>query len=457
MKKITSRTIICFFLSMILVAGTGVFVFRFVTQGGTWAAFTSNRHLYSGKVLQGGKILDRNGTVLAQFDEGKGTWVYPGNTALRMATLHSVGDTTGMIGTGALTRFADKLSGYNLVTGAKPVFSGGRYLYLTLDSATCQAAYTALNGKKGTVGVYNYKTGEILCMVSSPTYDPANPPKIQDGDERYDGVYINRLLSARFIPGSTFKLITATAALETISDLESRTFTCEGKTVVGNQLITCQSAHGEMSFKDALAKSCNCTFGQIASEVGSKTLKKYIEKSGITGSYSVNGIDTMASTYDLSSEDAGDLAWAGIGQGKDLVNPCAMMVYCGAIANRGYAAIPQIIEKTAIKQNVRTSLYINRHTEDLIEADTAEMLAAYMRNNVEANYGSGNFPGLNICAKSGTAQTGGDNKESAWFVGFLQDDEHPYAFVVLVEEGGSGSKVAGRVANTVLQTLVRHD
>ena len=122
------------------------------------------------------------------------------------------------IGTGALTQFASKLTGYNVITGANTIFSGGRDLYLTIDADVCAEAYKALNGYKGTVGVYNYKTGEIICMISSPTYDPSDPPDIEDGDEAYDGVYINRLLSAKFTPGSTFKLITAAAAIDNISE-----------------------------------------------------------------------------------------------------------------------------------------------------------------------------------------------------------------------------------------------
>ena len=77
-----------------------------------------------------------------------------------------------------------------------------------------------------------------------------------------------------------------------------------------------------------------------------------------------------------------------------------------------------------------------------------------MANNVENNYGSSNFPGLDICAKSGTAEVGNGNQPNAWFTGFLNDDETPYAFVVLVENGGYGSEAAGAVANKVLQEVV---
>lgn len=455
MKKITSRTIVCFFLALVLVAGTGIFTFKFFVEGDTWSAFSANRHLYTNNVLNTGRILDETGTVLADYDDTNAKWEYSSNAYIRKATLHAVGEPTGMIGTGALTRFADKLTGYNVITGAKPIFPGGRDLYLTLNAKVCEAAYKALNGHKGTVGVYNYKTGEIICMVSAPTYDPASPPTIKDGDDEYEGVYINRLLSATFIPGSTFKLITATAALETLDGVENRTFHCDGETTIGNQLITCPRAHGDLTMEQALAVSCNCVFGQLATEIGSSEMQKYAEKAGLTDSLSINGIKTAKSSFDFTSGGKGGLAWSGIGQGKDLVNPCALMVYSGAIANGGSTAKPQIISHTAFTGGVGTSLYLRHHTHNLINAETAATLATMMRNNVLNNYGQGNFPGLELCAKSGTAQNDASDSDNAWFTGFLQDQDHPYAFVVLVEGGGSGSKVAGKVANTVLQAAVK--
>ena len=195
MKKITARTIICFLLALLLLAGTLFFTFRFFTKGGQWVSFPSNRHLYTDGVLSRGRILDTEGSVLAAYDGG---WQFHDSGSVRKATLHAVGDPAGVIGTGALTQFASKLTGYNPITGADTFFSGGKDLYLTIDADVCAAAYDALNGHKGTVGVYNYKTGEIICMVSAPAYDPADPPVIEDGDETYDGVYINRLISSTF-------------------------------------------------------------------------------------------------------------------------------------------------------------------------------------------------------------------------------------------------------------------
>lgn len=450
MKKITRRTAACLFLSLLLIIGTAVFVFRFVSDGGSWAAFPSNRHLYSNGTLNCGRIIDCNGTILAESSENG--WIYNSNASVRRATLHAVGDPQGNIGSGAMSQFADKLTGYNLVTGAKAVFSGGRDIYLTLDADVCATAYDGLKGHNGTIGVYNYKTGEIICMVSAPGYDPNKSVDLEDPAN--EGVLVNRLLQGKFIPGSIFKLVTSVAALENISDITTREFECTGSLDTDDYHLTCPSKHGKMNFEEALNHSCNCVFGSIAAELGSNTIEKYVEKCGLTSRYSINGIKTAASTFDFESAGTNGLAWSGVGQGHDQVNPASMMIFVGAVANEGRSALPQIYKNSAFRGGVKTSLYIKHYTDKLIDSDTAQTLKKMMRSDVLNNYGQDNFPGLEICAKSGTAQVDGSNVDNAWFTGFLDDDEHPLAFIVNVEGGGSGAKTAGRLANTVLQKAV---
>lgn len=455
MKRISSRAVICLCLSLLLILGTAVYTFRFFRNGERWVSYPANKHMYSNGQLDSGIVADRNGTILATCTENGIT--YHNSASVRKATLHAVGDTGGQIGVGALTRFSGKLSGYNFISGAKPLFSKGRKLYLTLDANVCDTAYRALNGHNGTVGVYNYKTGEILCMVSSPTFDPCYPPTVAEGDHQYDGIYTNRMLSATFIPGSTFKLVTAAAALETIPDILSRPFHCDGSVEVDGGQVTCTTAHGDLTLAQALTVSCNCTFGQLANEMGSTIMNKYVKKTGLTSSYSVNGIQTKPSSFHFEAGLSGELAWSGVGQGKDLVNPCALMVYSGAIANGGSAAEPKIISKTTTYDDLRLSIYLPTFTGKLIKGETARTLSAMMYDNVTNNYGRNNFPGLDICAKSGTSQSDSSGETHAWFTGFLKDEQHPYAFVVYVEGGGSGSKTAGRVANKVLQSAVKNN
>ena len=454
MRKIERRAMLCLLLAAALSLGLVVFAFRFFLYGGKWVSFAANRHLYNSQgQLSVGRVLDRDGDLLSWVDEN-GDRAYYDNATVRKATLHVVGDAQGRIGSGALVAFADKLSGYHLLTGAYSPMGAGNDLYLTVDARLNYEAYTAMNGKKGAVAVYNYRTGEVLCLFSSPTFDPEAPPDIQEGDTTYDGVYLNRALSSTFVPGSVFKTVTLAAAIENIPDLFSRTFTCTGSCQVGDDVVTCPSAHGEMDIYGAFPKSCNGVFAQLAVELGPEVMAAYTEKAGLTHRYSVNGLKTAAGSFQFSGASDNQLGWAGVGQFNDLVNPMSLMIYMGAIAEGCKAAVPQLVLKTVTPLGFPSSFYFSHRTGKLIEADTAATLADMMARNVTETYGAGRFPNMDICAKSGTAEVGGGKAPNSWFTGFLRNEDAPYAFAVVVEEGGSGAQTAGSIAAAVLDLLV---
>lgn len=449
MRKIQRRALACLLVAAILAGGLGLFVILYFKDGGQWVSASFNRHLYSADgALLSGRVLDRDGEVLSQVENGRR--VYTGDSTQRKAVLHAVGDPQGKIGTGALTAFADLLTGYNPITGVAAAAQGGGDVYLTID-VDCQiAAWRALNGRKGAVAVYNYETGQVVCMVSSPSYDPENIPADLETSDAYQGAYLNRVLSAAFTPGSIFKTVTLTAAIETIPDLFDRTWTCTGSTEIGGDSVTCPSAHGEMDIGDAFASSCNCVFGQLAVELGADTLAQYARKAGLTSSYSVSGIPTRASDIPLTDVTENQLAWAGVGQHHDSVNPLSMMVYMGAVAAGGQAAVPRLVDQVDAPAVLFPSETRTSRTGSLIQGDTARILGDMMAYNVTQTYGADRFGGLDVCAKSGTAEVGGGQSPHAWFTGFVRDADHPYAFIVLVENGGSGARVAGEVAAAVL-------
>lgn len=453
MKKIERRTLVCLALALCLAAGMCVFIGKYLLYGGSWASSAFNRHLYNTDgQLASGTVLDRDGDVLSTVTEdGKRT--YYDNVDVRKATLHAVGDLQGNIGTGALNAFADQLTGYSLLNGAFGADAGSD-LYLTIDARYNYEAYQALGGHAGTVAVYNYKTGEILCMVSAPSYDPLNVPADIETNDRYKGAYINRFLSSTFTPGSIYKTVTLMAALEEIPDLTQRTWTCEGSVQIGEETIICSGTHGQQDIGDAFANSCNVAFAQIAAELGADTMQKYTEQAGLTDSYSVNGLPTAEGTFQWDGITDGQLGWAGVGQGQDQVNPCAMMVYMGAIASGGKAAEPYLIEKSVSALGLPSLPHFTKKTGRLIASDTAATLADMMAENVQKTYGASRFPNMDICAKSGTAEVGEGKTPHAWFTGFLRGEDTPYAFVVLVENGGGGSAVAGTVASRVLNVIV---
>ena len=453
MKKIEKRALMCRLLALFLAAGMVLFLLRWCASGSRWASAAFNRHLYNNAgYLSVGTVLDRDGDVLTAVSES-GARTYYDNETVRKATLHAVGDLQGAIGTGALTAFADRLTGFDLINGAYGA-DRGRELYLTIDARYNYEAYQALNGRRGTVAVYNYKTGEVLCMVSAPSYDPLAVPEDIESNERYKGAYLNRFLSSTFTPGSVYKTVTLAAAIGQIPDLNSRTWECGGSIAIGGETITCSGVHGVQDVEAALANSCNVAFAQLALEVGEDALRRQTEQAGLTGRYDLDGISTAAGSFALTDLTEAQLAWAGVGQHRDLVNPCGLMVYMGAIAGGGKAAEPYLVEKTVSSLGLYNPIRLPDKTDRLLSADTAEQLRELMAAAAETAYGTARFPNMTLCAKSGTAEVGEGQPPHAWFAGFLADPETPYAFVVLVENGGGGNTVAGTIAGRVLNVIV---
>ena len=425
MKKVKNRSWASLLIALLLVVGLAVYLVKLADNGGAWATYFNGG-------TPGGTILDRNGVTLYSSTEDGVSWAADYTT--RLSCYHLIGDSTGNVRTGALRQFRDRLTGYSFISGT----SSGKTLQLTVDSSLNAAAYNALAGRDGAVMLIDYTTGEILCMVSTPADDPSNPSAAPA-----DGTYLNKCLSASFVPGSVYKLVTLAAAIENIPDLFERSFWCEGSSVVGGAVLNCTGSHGSQTIEQALANSCNCAFGEIALQLGADTLAEYAEKLGITQELTLDGMTVTPGSFDKAEAGSIGLAWSGIGQYNDLVVPYALVRYVCAIANDG-----SILEPTLLGHGG-----LDGETE-LLSADTAARIAEMMNNNVQTAYGGQwTFPGLNVSAKTGTAEVG-DGTSHAWMTGFLNDPAHPYAFVVLVENAGGGLTNAGPVANQVLQAAV---
>jgi len=388
--------------------------------------------------------------------------VYSEDKQTRLATLHAVGDMKGFISTGVQANFQSELVGYNLFTGVykNKKYGKGNDVSLTIDAEINKIAYKALGNHKGTIAVVNYKTGDIVCMVSAPSYDPENVPYDLESNSEYEGAYINRFLSGLYTPGSTFKLVTAACALENKPDILNDSWNCRKYLDVDGieeDRIVCNARHGEVDFEEALAKSCNSAFGEIAIDLGADKLKNTVEKLGLTSSVAVS--DKISSAKGRFTLEGGapetTVGWTGVGQGETLVNPASMLRFICAVANDGKAVSFNIVNDFSNQAGKALGITFSENEVQLLSTDTAHRLKQLMRNNVEQQYGDGNYKGLNLCAKSGTAQIDNvDAHNTAWFVGFMDDEENPYAFVVIAERGNSGSKTAGPMANKVLQALV---
>ncbi|MFV0395635.1 MAG: penicillin-binding transpeptidase domain-containing protein [Coprobacillaceae bacterium] len=429
MNRVAKRAKYLSILIAFFIFCGAIFFNDYRMNASTWVVHPSNKNIYNnGELTVAGTVYSSDGVKLLQSDS---TGLHYADDALiRKATLHVIGDKGNNITTGVLSSQKDKLIGYDILNGVYGANNSNNNINLTINAELSAVAYDALGNHNGAVGIYNYETGEILCMVSKVSYDPHNTPDLSQ--DIYDGVYINRVMNGLYVPGSIMKLVTAQAAIETISDIHSQTFYCNHGTEVNGEWINCTGTHGTQTFEEALANSCNAAFAEISLQLGESTLQEYASKAGITSSYTINGVKTSAGKFDVTNAAQVNLAWAGIGQYTTMVNPMQYMMYVGAIANGGTSVNPYYIDSSNFISSTIDSMMDNG--TQVVDSSTAEQLTSLMRNNTVSNYGDYNFPDLELCAKTGTAEVE-DGAPHSWFVGFSDNPSTPIAFAIIVENG----------------------
>ena len=450
MNRIAGRAWITVVLAGLLLVGFMFFLFEYFTKADTWVLEESSPRVYEEERVARSVIIDRDGVLLLDKTADA---AYSNVAALRSATVHWVGDRQGNVDAKLLSIYDHAITGYDVVNGVYNYGDQPGVVRLTLSSDAQMEALAAMEGYNGTVAVYNYKTGEILCAVSTPNFDPDNVPEIDDTTDAYKGLYINRFTQSSFIPGSIYKIVTTAIALETIPDVAQQRFTCNKSFAYGADSITCESAHGEQDLKTAFCNSCNCYFAQLSQLIGGDTLETYVKKFGLTSSMSIDGITTGSGSFTATDTEAVNVAWSAIGQYKDLINPATFLNFVGTIANGGTDATMHMVDEITVGGNVTYSAKSEEGVR-IVSEETAAVLREYMGYTVVENYGSENFPDIGVCAKTGTAEVGGDKKPNAMLAGFSTDPDHPYAFIVCVENAGYGRKVCVPIASRVLNACM---
>lgn len=444
MNRIVGRTWFLLLLVFLLLGGLGFFVYEYTVSSHKWIMHSGNPHVYQGsaQLLACGRIVDRDGIFLVDMANGR---TYSPDNYVRAATLHWVGDRLGNINAPVLHQYAGKLTGFSPVNGIYSYGGTGTQAKLTLSAPVQKAALEALGRYKGTIAVMNYRTGEILCAVSTPSFDPDNMPDFSlDATGLYEGVYLNRFLQSAYIPGSIFKIVTTAAALEYIPDIRRQQFTCTGVYRVGGDRVTCEIPHGNVNLRSAMTKSCNCYYAWLTLQMGAEKMEKYVDSCGVIKPVQFDGVRTVAGNFQVAGEALVEIAWSGIGQHKDQINPCAYLTFVGAIANGGQGVRPYIMAQVGNYQAEVTPM------QRTMSEETASVMREFMRGNVVNNYGADNFPGLTVCAKSGTGQVGGGKRANATFTGFVTDEAYPLAFIAVVEDAGYGNHVCVPMLSKVL-------
>ena len=452
MKRILKRSTLILVFTLLFIGGASFFCVELVFNADDWANQPYNAHISgNGGLEQAGAVYDRNGTVLAKT---QGTdRVYNENYSVRVGLLHTVGDNSLNISTAVQSKYRSQLTGYSLIWGLNMPQSlrTSHDITLTVDANASAATYDALSayGKQGACVVYNYKTGEVISSVSTYSYDPEAPPEInEDNEHEYEGVYLDHVLSSSYTPGSIFKLVTAAAAIENIPDLFERTWYCEGHEDIGGQEVRCVDgeAHGTLDFYGALEHSCNIVFAELAVELGPEKMTAAAEKMGINLSYEIDDVSTAKGHYDVSKATTNELAWSGVGQYNDEVNPMQMAILCGAIANGGNSVNPTYI-KSGTGDLLKMIGLNDTKSRELLKSSTASTLSQSMPSYT--------FGSLSVRAKTGTAEVGDEKSPNAWMVGFSTDEDCPLAFACVVEDAGFGSQYARPVAENAMQSAAQ--
>lgn len=455
------RVVGVLFLCLFLGVG-GWFGWTAYTQGTRWMSSGNNTRLNSArKNVTMGAITDRDGLTLAYTDVD-GERCYAADADVRLALAQTVGDTLSMSGTGVETMHAGILLGFSgsIIDRTWQWLSGeetrGDDIRLTVDAELCTyIAEVFPDGYNGAVALINYQTGEILAMVSMPSYEPYKA----GSREVAESAYLNRCLQGRYAPGSVFKIVTLAAALENKTGVTQRTYICEGSRLYGDVAVTCAGAteHGEMTLKQAFVKSCNVTFAALSYELGGTEMIRQSKAFGFNNNFTFQDVVLYESSYPEDIESIGELAWSGVGQARVLVTPLHMAMIAGCIGNGGVMMKPVLIDQITGSTGIPRLRASGGVYARPISASTARTIGEYMQATVESGTGSrAAIDGYTVCGKTGSAEISDDKsvETNAWFVGYIQEQEHPYAIAVVIEQGGSGGDRAARLAGKALKKAI---
>lgn len=332
----------------------------------------------------------------------------------------------------------------------------GFNINLTIDNKIQEAAYKALDGRKGAVVAMHPKTGEIYAMVSLPDFDPNSyslESNWNDIVENVDSPLINRAISGLYPPGSTFKIVTSVAAFE--SGATDRVFEDKGKFELDGLVVNNYNneSFGKITFNDAFKFSSNQVFCTLGAELGGEKLTDIAERFGI-GQARDFDIETSESTIGYKKLTDKDCALLAIGQGKLLVSPLDMLLICSTIANNGDTVKPYLVSSATKESGTVVYKSIKKSLGTPISSECASFLKELMVETVKS--GTGKNAGLSnviVAGKTGTAE---NEKEKAhsWFVGFAPAEDPQIAISVILEnDGGSGGSTAAPVAKKVFNAF----
>lgn len=421
---------------------------------------------------QRGAILTADNVVLAESEplpDGTYKRVYPeGSLAAHVVgyTSQQYGSTgiensmgTTLVGEEHFETIMDAIRSY---AGERPM---GNDVVLTIDSSIQRAAESVLAGQKGACVVLDTSTGAVLAEASAPTYDLNDVQSIMTGSSD-DGLLVNRATQTLYAPGSTFKIVTLAAALDTGTVTPDTVFSSPSSIDIGNAEITNYKGHayGMTTVQEATALSSNTAFAQIADALGAKALVSYAERFGFNErNVALDFGLAMSLMPDPNEMTRWETAWAGDGQpvGEHIspAGPQATVMEMGvcmaAIANNGVAMHPYVVKKAISASGTTTFETKPQVLGQVVSEKTAATEREILATVVESGTGTqAQVDGARVIGKTGTAETGKKNSD-AWFVGTATANGRSVTVAIVIEQGDSGGDVAAPRASTLFYTALR--
>ena len=435
---------------------------------------SSNNHtIMRAAYVKRGSIITSDGVTLAEsVQNADGTYSrsYPnGNLAA-----HTVGYYSTQYGsTGieasmneTLTGSRDYSSWKNAVNSLAGITQPGNTVKLTINSSIQQAAEQALAGKKGAIVVLDPRTGAVLAKASAPSYDNSNIDELMgENSNAAEGSLVDRTTQSLYTPGSTFKVVTLAAALDSGKTTLDQEFESPSSMKIGNADVTNHrnADHGTVSLKRAFALSSNVAFGQLATDIGADTLAQYARAFGYGQSLGQDFGTAESIIPDASEMTEWELAWAGagqpVGQGHTPGPQTTVMqnaVIAAAIANNGIAMNPYIVSQTLSPEGTVVKTTQSRSLGQAVSADTAAKVKEAMLAVVEDGTGTlAQVSGVKVAGKTGTAEVGSSTINSV-FVGFAPYDTPTVAISVMLEnyDEDSDEPNAAALAGQVLKVAL---
>ena len=431
---------------------------------------TSNRRLIlmESRVTRGG-VFDRNGEIIAQtqISEGKKVRVYPKGELFEPVLGYS---SVKLASSGLEGSLADWLLGLKKATPTQTVQQlfalprQGDDVVLTLDSRLQSVAYNALKGKMGAVVAIDPRTGEVLALVSRPSFNPTNLDQNWDeiisSEEKRPLSEKKRPLEHRYFslfpPGSTMKVVTSAALLRSgmnTTDL----YECKGSTIINGQVIREQNdkAHGWVNYNMALADSCNTYFATFGVQAGDENFLSTIKGFGFGQKIPLE-LNVPSSSITKAAKipktlNTNLLAASTFGQGEVLVSPFHMALMTAGIANHGVIMTPHLIERVLDpSQNVlfeqKPEPWLTALSNEEADKITSGMVTAV----TDGTAAPGALPDVQVAGKTGSAEPGGNVPTHAWYIAFAPAEAPRIAVAVLVEHGGTGGGAAAPIARQVM-------